>query len=329
MTLLVITNNPHNASFRQRIEQYLPAWEDEGIDCEIVRLPRALWARQRLFTRAGQFDAVLLHKKTMNPHDAFLLRRYSRRIVYDFDDAVMYNPKALARGSGRRLRAFRRTVRLADLVIAGNAYLAEHARAYNSNVQTVPTGLDTSAYRRQVRSKPDGRIRLVWIGGRATLPYLQQISPALEQVGACFPNSVLTIICDTFFDLLSLPVEKRPWSRKTEVSDLVSSDIALAPLPDDLFTRGKCGFKILQYAAAGLPVVASPVGVNAEYVQDGVTGFHATEASAWVDKIGRLIQDEALRTQMGQAAGIWVNDFDTRAVKRRLVIILKECLTGR
>ena len=302
MNLLVITNNPQNASFRQRIEQYLPAWKREGIDCEIARLPRTTFARWPLFAHAGEFDGVLLHKKTMSPWDAFFLRRSSRWIAYDFDDAVMYKPEAPARNDRRRFLAFRRTVRLADLVIAGNAYLAEHARAHNPNVQIIPTGLDTKAYTGQARPEPDGMIRLVWIGGKATLPYLRQISPALEQIGARFPNVTLRIVCDTFFELRHLPVEPRRWSLHEQIADLVSSDIGLAPLPDNRYTRGKCGFKILQYAAAGLPSVASPVGINAQYVQHGVTGFHATSISEWIDMMTRLIQDEQLRARMGQAA---------------------------
>ena len=111
--------------------------------------------------------------------------------------------------------------------------------------------------------------------------------------------------------------------------DLVSSDIGLAPLPDDRYTRGKCGFKVLQYAAAGLPTVASPVGVNAEYVRDGVTGFHAVDESAWVERIRDLIQDDELRRRMGQATGTWVNDFDAGTVGNRLVTVVKEHLTER
>lgn len=328
MKLLIITNNPRNASFRQRIELHLPALRASGLDCEVVRLPRRVLARRRLFTQAADFDGVLLHKKGLNLHDAFCLRRCARRILYDFDDAMMYKARTPDRSGGSRLRAFRRTVRMADLVIAGNAYLAEHARRYNATVQIVPTGLDVGAYDPGTRPEPDGKTRLVWIGSRATLRYLSEIGPALEQIGSHFPQVVLRIICDTFFDLANLPLEKRCWSRETEAPDLVSSDIALAPLPDDRFTRGKCGFKILQYAAAGLPVVASPVGVNAEYVQDGVTGFHAKCASDWVERIGQLVKDSRMRGRMGLAGRSAVQRFDLPVVGQQLVRVVNESLRG-
>ena len=326
MNLLIITNNPLNASFRQRLELHLPALRDSGLDCEVARLPRGSPARRKLFKQASEFDGVLWHKKGLNLHDAFFLRRHSRRIIYDFDDAIMYKARAPDSSGGSRLRAFRRTVRLADLVIAGNGYLAEHARRYNANVQIVPTGLDVAGYNPGTKAEPDGKMRLVWIGSRATLRYLSDMGPALEQIGSRFGNVVLRVICDTFFDMQNLPVEKRRWSRETETSDLVSSDIALAPLPDDRFTRGKCGFKILQYAAAGLPVVASPVGVNAEYVQDGVTGFHATDVSDWVERIGQLLDDRALREQMGRAGQSAMQRFDLRIVGQQLVRAVNEYL---
>jgi glycosyltransferase involved in cell wall biosynthesis len=109
---------------------------------------------------------------------------------------------------------------------------------------------------------------------------------------------------------------------------LLTSDIGLAPLPDNLFTRGKCGFKILQYAAAGLPMVVSPVGVNAEYVNDGVNGFHAADTQQWVERISKLIENRQLREQMGQAAREGVGRFDAGIMGRRLISFLIQAING-
>jgi glycosyltransferase involved in cell wall biosynthesis len=119
-----------------------------------------------------------------------------------------------------------------------------------------------------------------------------------------------------------MPVEKRDWSLETQVADLVSGDIGLAPLPDNRFTRGKCGFKILQYAAAGLPTVASPVGVNAEYVQHGETGYHASDKRQWIDGIAELIRNTQLREKMGSAAHTYVEKFDIDVLGERLYRLL-------
>jgi glycosyltransferase involved in cell wall biosynthesis len=179
-----------------------------------------------------------------------------------------------------------------------------------------------------VETKPenDGKIHLVWIGSKSTLQYLAQIKPAIEEIGARFDNVILRIICDDFFNLQNMRVEKHQWSKHTEAFDLITSDIGLAPLANDRFTKGKCGYKILQYQAAGLAVVASPVGVNAEYVQDGVTGFHATNPSQWIDKISELIENAELRKKMGQEGNVHVQRFDLNIIAKQLAGMIKECL---
>jgi len=326
MNLLILSNNPSRASFRQRIGVYLDTLRSNGINPEVAKLPAGSLARRKLFRRAAECDGVLLHKKGLNLFDATWLARYTKKLIYDFDDAIMYSPKAPDRNSLSRFRPFRRSVKIADMVIAGNSYLAEHARRFNPNVEVLPTGLDTNAYRVKDNLKKDGKIRLVWIGSHSTLRYLAEIKPALEEIGSRFDSVVLRIICDDSIDLRNMPVEKRLWSEEAQAIDLATCDIGLAPLPDNRFTRGKCGFKVLQYAAAALPAVASPVGVNAEYVSDRVTGFHATNIVQWVDGVGKLVTDQSLRKRMGEAAKANVHKFDLAVIARRLVNLVKESL---
>jgi glycosyltransferase involved in cell wall biosynthesis len=326
MDLLVVTNNPTNASFRQRIEVHLATLRENGIDCEVAKLPPGFLGRRKLFKQAADFDGIFLHRKILNFRDAFWLRRYSRKIIYDFDDAVMYSAKKPGSCCLSRQRRFRRSVELANLVIAGNPYLTEHARKFNPRVEVLPTGLDTKAYTVETKPENDGKIRLVWIGSKSTLPYLARIKPALEEIGARFDNVILRIICDEFFNLQNMKVEKHQWSKQTEAFDLITSDIGLAPLADDRFTKGKCGYKILQYHAAGLAVVASPVGVNAEYVHDSVTGFHAVNTSQWIDKISQLIENAELRKKMGQEGNIHAQQFDLNILAKQLAGMIKECL---
>ncbi len=322
MNLLVITNNPTRASFRQRIGIYIEPLKQQGISGTVAQLPRDPFVRWHLFKTAAAFDAVFLQKKRLNWLDAIVLRHYARKIVYDFDDAVMYSDNRPDRISWGRQRSFRRTVALADVVIAGNKYLAEHARIINSTVHILPTGLDVAEYAAKVARPGDGKIRLVWIGSRATLGYLADIKPAIEQTGRLFKNVVLRIIGDEFFNLAGMQVEKRLWSQQRQASDLGECDIGLAPLADNPFTKGKCGFKILQYAAAGLPIVASPVGVNAEIIRAGTDGLLASSAADWVQKLSQLIQNPALRAQMGTAAGQMAHRFDSKFVQRGLAEIV-------
>ena len=329
MKLLILTYNPARPSFRQRIELHLDALRNAGIDCEVCRYPRSNLTRWKMLKKGADYDAVLLQKKTLNIFDAAVLHRYARKVIYDFDDAIMYNPKAPEKKCSlhKYTRPFERTMKLSDLVIAGNPYLARQAKQFNSNVEIVPTGLDIKSYKPNIEPETDGKVRLVWIGGRATLKYLKQIAPALEQIGRRFGTVVLRIVCDDFFDLQNMKVEKHRWSLETQAADLVGSDIGLAPLKDDRFTRGKCGFKILQYAAGGLPAIASPVGVNSDYVKVGTTGLLADGESEWVDAMTRLIEEPTLRKNMGQNNLSFVKDFDAGIIGRRLVeLIKKTCL---
>jgi len=326
VNVLVLTNNPHRPSFRQRVEIYLDWLRHNGINCEVVRFPAGVGARYRLLKRSADFDGVFLHKKRLNLLEAPLLRGFAGKIIYDFDDAMMYKPRSPQRCSFSNWLRFRLTVKLADLVIAGNPYLAEHARRFNTNVEILPTGLNTKDYKVPVKAKSDGKIRLVWIGSRSTLKYLAEIKPALEEIGSRFNNVVLRIICDDFLDLEEMPVEKHLWSGETQAADLATSDIGLGPLPDNRFTRGKCGFKILQYAAAGLPVIASPVGVNADYVRDNITGFLASEKRQWVDRMSRLIESTELRAEMGRNALEFVESFDAGVIAEQLASLIRRCL---
>ena len=328
MKLLVLTNNPKRASFRQRIEVYLDTLRTNDIDCEVAKLPRSSLARRMLFKRAGQFDGVFLQKKCLNLRDAAWLRQYSKKIIYDLDDAIMYSPKKPDSDRSSHFRLFRRTAKLADMVIAGNSYLAEHAQRFNTNVKILPTGLDTKAYKVKTKPKIDGKIRLVWIGSKSTLCYLTEIKPALEEIGSRLDNVVLRIICDDFFDLQNMKVEKHWWSLEKQAVDLATSDIGLAPLPDNRFTKGKCGFKILQYEAANLPIVTSPVGVNAKYVRNGVTGYHALNIPQWVDRITELIDNIKLRKQMADAGRAQAERFDTSIIGKNLCSLITECIQG-
>jgi len=326
MNLLVLTNNPARASFRQRIEVYLDILRDNGIDCEVARFPSGSLARRKLFRQAANFDGVFLHKKRLNFIDAFWLRRYAKKIIYDFDDAIMYSDKRPEKPSRKRQNSFQRTVKLADMVIADNSYLAGHARNFNRNVEVLTTGLNVGNYKQNVSPPDDGKIRLVWIGSKSTLPYLAEIKPALEEIGSRFENVILRIICDDFFGLQNMEVEKHRWSLETQAVDLAQSHIGLAPLPDNKFTQSRFCFKIFQYAAAGLPVIASPVGANTEHIREGTNGFLAGDCSDWVDKISRLLNDSKLRMQMGRVAKVDVRQFDLKVLGEKLVDLVQGCL---
>ena len=324
MNLIILTNNPARASFRQRIGIYQNQLNVNSISYSVQKIPRQLVKRRPFYLQCRHYDTVFLHKKRVNPIEAMWLRKNARRIIYDFDDAVMYSDKCPNKKDRKRHNDFKRTVRLANLILAGNSYLANHARNFNKNVEIVPTGLDLSKFQMHRRESLDPVIRLVWIGSKSTLPYLNYIREILEQIGQSHKNVHLRLISDDFIDFRNIKVEQCKWSLETQESLLMTSDIGIAPLPDDHFTRGKCGFKILQYQAAGLPVVASPVGVNKDLIQENVSGFLASKEHDWLEVIRRLIGDASLRKRLGKKGQESVQKFDIQAIGKQLVNLISQ-----
>jgi glycosyltransferase involved in cell wall biosynthesis len=209
-----------------------------------------------------------------------------------------------ARGlhSAGRQRRFAATVRAADRVLAGNAFLAEQARRFTApeRVQVIPTCVDPARYPLATH-EASGTVRLVWVGSSSTLRGLEAIRPTLEMVGRPVPSVRLKLICDSFFTLEHLPIEPCPWSESGEAAEIAAGDIGISWVPDDLWSRGKCGLKVLQYMAAGLPVVANPVGVHTEMIRHGENGFLARTPAEWVEAVRTLAQDAGLRRRMGAA----------------------------
>jgi glycosyltransferase involved in cell wall biosynthesis len=242
----------------------------------------------------------VVHRKLLRWPDLAALRRRNRRLVFDLDDAVMF------RATGRRrqrsfLRAWRlsRMLRRSFLFLAGNSYLASWAPR-RLPVVLRPTPVEPGRFR--PRSEWPERANVVgWIGTAATLPYLRGLLPALRELARRRSDLVLRVVGPEPEGLEGPSVEHVPWTEEGEAGALASLDVGVLPLPDDPWTRGKCAFKALQYMAAGLPVVASPVGMNGEVVADGATGFLATEPGEWVERLDALLDDAGSRETMGRA----------------------------
>ncbi len=299
--VLVITNNLQQASFRLRIEALSEELRRRGVFLDIHVRPREVLGRRRLLKSAADYDAVLLQRKMLDPLDTRLLRKKARKLFFDVDDAVMYHSRPV--GPLKRWQTWRRflaTARYADLVVAGNEYLADLFRRHGAKATVLPTVVDPAHY--QVKSHTAGDApALVWIGSKSTLTYLRQFAPALAEAKKRVPNLRLITIADRPLSDAPVPIEHVPWSEQTESAALCRGDIGIAPTPRDRWTLGKCGFKIVQYMAAGLPVIASPVGVNSEIVVSGETGLLPDGPAAWAGAVAALAADPAKRQELGTA----------------------------
>ena len=265
----------------------------------IRELPRGIWARLRALAAVGTADVVVLQRKLLSRVEVALLRRRARRLVFDFDDALWLRDSHSGKGfeSSKRRRRFQAIVRAADAVVAGNSILAAEA---GSRATVIPTCIQLDLY--SVRAaKVSEAIQLVWIGSSSTLKGLELQRKLWDAVGAAIPGLRLKVICDRFPHFANLPVDVVAWNEATETEDLASADIGIAWVPDDPWSRGKCALKLLQYHAAGLPVVANPVGVQAEIVRPGENGFLATTPDEWIRSIRTLANDADLRNRLGAA----------------------------
>ncbi|MBI5394062.1 MAG: glycosyltransferase family 4 protein [Verrucomicrobia bacterium] len=299
--VLIITTNLDGSSFRLRLDPLKALLSPRGFQVEARLRPADPAACQELFRSAAGYDAVILQRKLLSPADARCLRRHARRLFFDVDDAVMFyaHPVGWVKRYRKRVR-FRATTGALDHVVAGNEYLAGFFRERGCPVTVVPTMLDPAHY--QLKQHAETRQpTLVWIGSHWTLPYLRQSLPALERAAASVPGLRLVVIADETVASSVLPVETIPWSQEGEAAALCRGDIGIAPTPLDPWTQGKCAFKIIQYMAAGLPVIASPVGSNAEVVVPGETGLLPTRSEEWVEAIIKLCRDDGLRARMGAA----------------------------
>jgi glycosyltransferase involved in cell wall biosynthesis len=312
------------ASSRVRSFQFFPWYESMGIQCTVsplfddaqlaeryrknsyglINLIRsysrrilALWHRQR-------FDIILIEKEALPWLPAWFERWMLRGVPYvlDYDDALFHNYDLHASAAvrffyGKRLDCLMAGARL---VVAGNAYLAQ--RAYEAGapcVEVVPTVIDLERYAPKPYSEAhDGPLRIVWIGSPSTTRYLELLREPLSVLSRRFPV-LLRVIGGVGFSIPGVEIEMVHWSETTEVESIKECDIGVMPLLNSPWESGKCGYKLIQYMACGLPVVASPVGVNCDIVLNGENGFLADSADAWLDALVTLCDDALLRREMG------------------------------
>ncbi len=295
MRVLFLTKSKTDAATRYRADPVMQRLR--ALDCVVDQMEEpGFFSQMLLLVTVNRYGCVFIQRKLFNGFFSVLLRSFARKIVYDFDDAVFCRSNGEV--SATRSRRFARVTSSADLVLAGNEFLLMEASRFSRNVKLVPSCVDVDRYKPETE-KPD-QLTLVWIGSSSTSRYLESHRDTLEAIGKQFDRIQLKVISDFEFSLEHMRVINISWSEEAEAMELAKSHIGIAPMTDDQWTRGKCALKIIQYMAAGLPVVSSPVGANKEVVQQGETGFLADDKSAWCQAV-RELQSRQLREQMGNA----------------------------
>jgi len=257
------------------------------------------------------YDFVFIHRELapLGPpvFEWVLAKVFQRKIIYDFDDAIWLTDRqheSMMRRIGKWRSKVRNICKWSYKVSCGNHYLCNYASQFNSNVVYNPTTIDTEMLHNpslvKVPPDPQCKIRIGWTGSHSTLKYLDAIEPVLKKILSANSEVEFVVIADRKPDLTSLPsMTFVPWNSESEIKDLMQLDIGVMPLPDDDWARGKCGFKALQYMALELPTVVSPVGVNPQIIDQGVTGFLCNTQQEWEAALKTLIEKPELRKSMG------------------------------
>jgi glycosyltransferase involved in cell wall biosynthesis len=291
-------------SYRHRMRSLIEPLQAAGWQVRAEQFPSGryglrTWERRALLRWA---DVTVLHQIKLSSIEARVFAAFSRRRVFDVDDAIyVRKPRRLGDlpdESAWRKQKFAATCRWVDAVAAGNDVLAGVARASAQEVMVLPTSIDTACYETAFAGPTDPPT-IAWIGSPENLIYLDMIRPALALLSKRYPALKMRVICSEFPDWNDVRVEKVPWSAATEAHSLAGAHIGVMPLSDDAWSRGKCAFKLLQYMAAALPCVASPVGANMEAVIDGINGYHATGVDEWQRSLEKLIASPELRAKLG------------------------------
>lgn len=345
------------ASSRVRVFQYLPFFKKEGIRYKVIICTTGLYdpligrLRSDSFVERGIkfllakfigkcdgvfslfqivrvallarfYDIIFIHRLVIPTFILKLIVRVlKKKIVFDFDDAIYATLKPYKK------RRFNRQLPLCDLIILTNSIARQYVSQFTSrNILKLIGPIHCSRY--YPRSKSDnGEVVVGWIGSNSTTKYLLTVMKTLESLVVKNTNVAVEIIGAARTSFESSQIRLKRWSLDTEVNNLQHFDIGIMPLPDDEWSRGKGGYKLLQYMAVGIPCVASPVGVNKELIKDGENGFLATTEEQWYEKLSLLIENPELRKQMGmRGRDIAVKNYSFEVQAPKLISSFKAIL---
>jgi glycosyltransferase involved in cell wall biosynthesis len=281
-----------------------------GYASKALTLLRGFSKRVLILFNASSFDFIFIHREAapLGPPviEWILARILRKKIIYDFDDAIWLTDRADEPGWLKLLK-WRSKVKLictwSHVISCGNDFLCEFARQANPRVVYNPTTIDTESVHNpeHYSKKESDEIVVGWTGSHSTLKYLKDLEVVLQKLEEENKKLRIVVIADQPDSLSLKTLTFIPWSKETELEDLMKIDIGIMPLPDDEWSKGKCGFKALQYMALRIPAVVSSVGANRAIVDDGVNGFLCSSGEEWRVVLQRLIGSKSLQSKMGEA----------------------------
>ncbi len=263
----------------------------------LKRLKLCLWGLRG-------FDYVFIHREAapVGPPviEWVIAKLWRKKIIYDFDDAIwISDTRNNLIGWMKAFYKIRYICNWSYKVSAGNQYLADYAGKNGGSVVLLPTCVDVENHHNRLKVHKPGKVVIGWTGSHSTLKYLGALVPVLKKVVSEFDAEFL-VICNKPPEFTFDGLRFIYWKEESEIDDLLNMDIGIMPLIPDAWSEGKCGFKLIQYLALGIPSLASPVGVNATIIEEGVNGFLCESPTSWYSAMETLVRDHALRASMGE-----------------------------
>jgi len=346
-------------SQRFRFEQYLLYLSQNGYQCDFSYLISA--KDEKVFYKSGnyvlkliifikcfvrriidvlkanQYDCIFIQREAFMTGSIFFEKWFKNqtnsKVIFDFDDSIwLHNVSDLNKKFAwlKRPEKTSKIIGLAGIVFAGNKYLADYAMQFNQNVKIVPTTIDTNEYIRveNEKNQNDDRVCIGWSGSFTTIQHFDYATPILIKIKEKYGESVyFKVIGDSSYFNRELDVYGIDWNKDNEINELSQFDIGIMPLPDNDWSRGKCGLKGLQYMALEIPTVMSPVGVNVDIIEDSVNGFLAEDSEGWIAKLSLLIESASLRSSIGIAGRKTVlNKYSVNSQKEYYLNLFNEFL---
>jgi glycosyltransferase involved in cell wall biosynthesis len=287
--ILAVTRKPDAASYEQRVLRCIEPLCELGHTLETAVIPAGRIAQLRLFRNFRHFDTIWWQRHLAMPYDLPVIALSARRLIFDFDDPLTYTARAGGAPSWSRRTRFAWMLRTAHAVTTASEHLAESARPYCSDVTILPMPVDLPPQPPTLSQRADAPT-LLWLGSRATQPYLELIRPSLEQLDDRF---TLRLVAHEPMTFAGLRVDFRPWSTDEQEAALRECHLGLCPMPDTPWTRGKCPYKVLQYMAYAMPWIGSAVGENLNVAGvpgpgPGPRGWCAASTEQWLEAIHHL-----------------------------------------
>lgn len=355
--LFIATHRPgRSPSQRFRFEQYFDFLKSQGFECDFSfllneREDKVFYSKGNLLAKvnvffdswkrrqhdlmiAGKYDIIFIQREAFMTPSIRFEKGFSKsgaKVIFDFDDAIW----KLDISDGNRMFKWLKDpsktpkiISIAHHIIAGNDYLADYARQHNANVSMIPTTIDTNYHLRKTVYSEKEKICIGWTGSLTTIKHFRLAENILKKLKEKYGDKIyFKVIGEKTYRNEELKIEGIPWNRNSEISELEEIDIGIMPLMDDEWSKGKCGFKGLQYMAMEIPAILSNVGVNNEIIQHSVNGFIAKNDEEWFTLLSQLIESYELRKKLGIAGRKTIEEkFSVESQKEKYLDVLKGVL---